>query len=102
MDMYIRNTDQEKYINDNVQAIVRLLRDAEECERCSSDWFQLIFRSGSAMQEALDASGVNTYQQVLRKTSFIIGADNMLIDSKIQKALEDSEKPKKGRPRKQK
>ena len=95
--MYPMNTDRDKYINDNVQAIVELLRDAEECERCSSDWFQLIFRSGSAMQNVLDASGVDTLEQVLRKTSSIIGAENIVIHSKIQKALDDSEKPKRGR-----
>ena len=99
--MYIMTTDQETYINDNVQAIVRLLREAEACERCSSEWWQLTSRSSITLQKVLDAAGVDALKQVLRKTSYIIGAENMVEDSKIQKALDDSEKPKRGRPRKQ-
>ena len=100
--MYIMNTDRDTYINDNVQAIVGLIRYVEKCERCSQEWFQVLFRSGIAMQKVLDASGVDTLKQLLRQTSHIIGAENMVLTSNIQNALDDSDKPKRGRPRKQK
>ena len=96
------NTDQETYINDSVQALVGILRELEPYERCSQEWFRVLFRCGIVMEQVLGASGVDVLKQVLRKTSYIIGAENMVLTSTIQKALDASEKPKRGRPKKQK
>ena len=99
--MYIMNTDQETYINDNVQALVGLMRELEPYERCSQEWFRVLCRCGVVMEQVLGASCVDVLKQVLRETSYIIGAENMVLTSNIQKALDDGEKPKRGRPRKQ-
>ena len=100
--MYIMNTDQETYINDNVQALVGLMRELEPYERCSQEWFRVLFRCGVVMEQVLGASGLDVLKQVLRKTSDIIGAENMVLTSTIQKALDANDKPKRGRPKKQK
>ena len=100
--MYIMNTDQGTYINDNVQALVGLMRELEPYERCSQEWFRVLFRCGVVMEQVLGASGVDVLKQVLRETSYIIGAENMVLTSTIQKALDASEKPKRSRPKKQK
>ena len=61
-----------------------------------------MFRCGIVMEQVLGASGVDVLKQVLRETIYIIGADNMVLTSTIQKALDASEKPKRGRPKKPK
>ena len=100
--MYIMNTEQETYINDNAQTLAELIRELEPYERCSQDWFRVLFRCGVVMEHVLDASGVVVLKQVLRKTSYIVGEENMVLTSTIQKALDAHDKPKRGRPRKQK
>ena len=100
--MYIMNIDQEIYIEDNTQTLVELIRELEPYERCSQDWFRVLFRCGVVMEHVVDASGVAVLKQVLRKTSYIIGAENMVITSTIQNALDAHDKPKRGRPKKQK
>ena len=96
------NTDPETYIEDNVQTLVELMRELEPYERCSQDWFRVLFRCGVVMEHVLDASGVAVLKQVLRKTSDTIGSENMVLTSTIQKALDAHDKPKRGRPKKQK
>ena len=96
------NTEQETYINDNAQTLAELIRELEPYERCSQDWFRVLFRCGVVMEHVLDASGVVVLKQVLRKTSYIVGEENMVLTSTIQKALDAHDKPKRGRPKKQK
>ena len=100
--MYIMNTEQETYINDNAQTLAELIRELEPYERCSQDWFRVLFRCGVVMEHVLDASGVVVLKQVLRKTSYIVGEENMVLTSTIQKALDAHDKPKRGRPKKTK
>ena len=94
------NTEQETYINDNAQTLAELIRELEPYERCSQDWFRVLFRCGVVMEHVLDASGVVVLKQVLRKTSYIVGEENMVLTSTIQKALDAHDKPKRGRPKK--
>ena len=96
------NTEQETYINDNAQTLAELIRELEPYERCSQEWFRVLFRCGVVMEHVLDASGVVVLKQVLRKTSYIVGEENMVLTSTIQKALDAHDKPKRGRPKKTK
>ena len=100
--MYIMNTEQETYINDNAQTLAELIRELEPYERCSQEWFRVLFRCGVVMEHVLDASRVVVLKQVLRKTSYIVGEENMVLTSTIQKALDANDKPKRGRPKKTK
>ena len=100
--MYIMNTEQEIYIHDNAQTLAELIRELEPYERCSQEWFRVLFRCGVVMEHVLDASGVAVLKQVLRKTSDTVGADNMVLTTTIQKALDAHDKPKRGRPKKTK
>ena len=95
-------TDQETYIEDNVQTLVELMRELEPYERCSQDWFRVLFRCGVVMEHVLDASGVAVLKQVLRNTSDTVGAENMVLTSTIQNALDAHDKHKRGRPKKNK
>ena len=78
------------------------MRELEPYERCSQEWFRVLFRCGSVMEQVLGASGVDVLKQVLRKTSDTVGAENMVLTSTIQNALDAHDKPKRGRPKKQK
>ena len=100
--MYIMNTDQETYIEDNAQTLVELMRELEPHERLSQEWFRVLYRCGVVMEHVLDASDVAVLKQVLTKTSDTVGVDNLVVTATIQKALDIHDKPKRGRPRKQK
>jgi len=53
------NTDQETYINDNVQALIGLMRELEPYERCSQEWFRVLFRWCVVMEQVLGAPDVD-------------------------------------------